>query len=120
MGFRLGRWDSEWEGRCLPAYFTERSRALLPVSHTSHWDILSYSELLHYLCSYRIIEEKGPLAIPNNINIHEPWSVTFQSNYTLCQPLLYQQVSLGLPMWSSDKEFAFQCRGCWFDPWLGN
>ena len=51
-------WDSEWEGRSLPAYSAGRSRALLPVSHTSLCDILSYSELLHYFCSYRVIRGK--------------------------------------------------------------
>lgn len=53
VGFReCGKVDLEWEGGiqreggiqsgkvgCLPAYFAERSRALLPVSYTSHRDI---------------------------------------------------------------------------------
>ena len=27
---------------------------------------------------------------------------------------------LGLPWWSSDKEYARHCRGPEFDPWSGN
>ena len=33
--------------------------------------------------------------------------------------LLIKIESKGLPWWSSDQEFACQCRGCRFNPWSG-
>ena len=37
----------------------------------------------------------------------------------LCPNVNFQKVCGRLPQWSSGSEFALQCRGCSFNPWLG-
>ena len=46
---------------------------------------------------------------------------TERSTYRQVTEEVTSKLSLkGLPWWSSDQESAFQCRGCWFDPWSGH
>ena len=47
----------------------------------------------------------------------EAWEVANVPQYTELSP---QQriIQLGLPRWYGGKEFACQCRRCWFNPWV--